>query len=1430
MFSRAPTGPCALNQTRRREHRRLSAPTRLKIFFLLATPVIVLGCGSRIEHSATGSLQSADLATAGADLRSAVPSAACGRQDAGALGTCEAGSRATTWLDGFRPLTQDTAVDDGVFQGTARLEGEAFGVAMVAVVRARTVSLHAAIPGVLPASGLQLPLDEPATHRLHPWGQATSPPDVRQLTSTWSNAHYAVENDTGALRIDLQQTFSATPAQPRIWQMVLTPSRNIDPAVAFAGIVGDHELDGQDSVGEVQLQGFAAPRIGAIRDLARSIFQQMSVYDVIGWHDPAQARKKPTLVGAQDLFGRESEHYADEVAEGEFRKLLGALKFSSVFYYDQRDNQGVVPFHQLITEFFWEGEYAHIARRKLSSPEQTRFIPCLENSTFLEGLPGIKPDAVYAGLASAVDCKNLQNLAWDGQSLADRCESLLLTWGVSTKLPNGIAPPPNCISANAGLDHCDYVLRPEHDVRDSRWPDRPPWAALNAGIYACPIDNVIDLTATGGPEAILCYNPAAHTEHELLTSTTLGASTSPSTGESLCRDGTAQMAFPGLHSSNLDDGEYGQRLKACLADLAYTPEEDSPIQPHNLRESLTNLFPAGRCFSPGHFYLALDASLDDTSPRGPRLTMGLLSQWIDLHGFIATDYLSQTARIAALANSHGANLDRLRISGLPSEAEVVDLVLSSWNLVLSQKVINQIAQADPGSLRHPDARPDAMQSEKNAMDPQQQGLAVAVLQGLTRTHDLVTHLLDTTIVNTTGQQQLASQLHAWGQLGATLKAVVADLSVRAGGKDAPWHANLISMAQKEAEAQRRVQESWLQRQEIATGTRTGHGPIPLYFGDVVGTASRFFAASNYLLQGFSDAAVTHLQDVILPRIRDRVAATTQHANHEALTAEAIDERYNSAVEELCGLSANSAASALDRFDSQKETTGTCHVRPECRKGTQLASTELPDTCFRGLVGEATLATRAAAQDVDLAARHAANLVERYDTKVAYCMSMDKDLQEDSDLAQRHANDMREKRVMKLVSDDVAAVARGVRSACNVVDGVLTLGVSSGAAMVASGAEVASLHLEHEMRNRESGFSLTMGRRLNSRQAEACFHEAELMHVGHDTAMLQVSRRNTDMNASTLRLVQARQKLENVVFEGLAARTRQATRPKLSRMQGDWLNADIVQLQKEFAWAKQTTHLTAQALEYELQQPLELTPGLLTARFPQELADATHAIRRAQASRQINGRRPEPRRVLVHLKDWLPSQVHGGADGQQPQKSVSVGAYLASEAARTYDAHGAYVGQGLRFSVAPSEHKECAERLWHTTATVQGNFGLWGQSSVRGSIVKNGVFHSRWCHGLGDGSPYQVGSIPYTNLFKPSQRSEAGTPKTFPGHTLINLDMRTNVPMTRLSEAAYAEGASEGLSGQGLFGEYTFMVNENDLAALRRADDVIVRFDYHSVPN
>jgi hypothetical protein len=298
----------------------------------------------------------------------------------------------------------------------------------------------------------------------------------------------------------------------------------------------------------------------------------------------------------------------------------------------------------------------------------------------------------------------------------------------------------------------------------------------------------------------------------------------------------------------------------------------------------------------------------------------------------------------------------------------------------------------------------------------------------------------------------------------------------------------------------------------------------------------------------------------------------------------------------------------------------------------------------------------------------------------------------------------------------------------------------------------------------------------------------------------------------------------------------------------WYKERVERFHREMEWARRLTFLAMRAVEYELQQSLDLRSTILSASHPDELESAVRSLRQEQGSRTINRRRPEEASIVLSLRDDVlqvqdRSNAAKGERNWNPAKRFK--GRLSAPQYSVWDKDGNWLGQGIPFNLKETGILEsrCGERMWRVTATVQGDGLSPLEPGTPLLLLKRNTAMSQFCDGKGprnakapdNQTHYQVSSI---RLSSELLKGNAGREEDVQGFSTAMLYPWFNVRRFDFYSTDYKKGASEELAGRGLYGDYVLLFPKQVLNAslnpphaafpLDNVEDVLLRIDYLSV--
>jgi len=479
----------------------------------------------------------------------------------------------------------------------------------------------------------------------------------------------------------------------------------------------------------------------------------------------------------------------------------------------------------------------------------------------------------------------------------------------------------------------------------------------------------------------------------------------PVSGDLACTDGHVPHGADLVFDSDralLDGSMSGTpsltMLTACMTDLVAQPPLGS-VDPAGL---FHDALAAHTCMSPAHFYgalrrVAFDATNPLTDPtdkiNANKLAHRLLAQWLTIHAFVAKEAL----QAGGMANAVGAANDldpqeAAAVTQTPSLTDVMRELERGWDVVLADRELYTLLN---GTYLSPDYRAGALGGEQDV------GLPVNVLETAALHLDVTTAYLRDAQLATydeckasgssadgvealrTAGRALRYTAHAesaamWAYERATSHLPVLSTQQRyylcTGAGNWPnigfqfpfcgldlsnvqpatpsWQARFdAARTQYLAARQRAIAAAvGLSTCENPLGVDESRGDgappakvngIPLYFGDVTGSSSRFFASSDYLVNGWALPAVDRAR-ASLDAARTAWAEKRNSENQQLLTDQDADRRreaistvYGQQLVDLCGLEGVPASSALGRFTSNSPLRAeTCFIKSpadECQR-------------------------------------------------------------------------------------------------------------------------------------------------------------------------------------------------------------------------------------------------------------------------------------------------------------------------------------------------------------------------------------------------------------------------------------------------------------------------------------------------------------------
>jgi hypothetical protein len=348
-------------------------------------------------------------------------------------------------------------------------------------------------------------------------------------------------------------------------------------------------------------------------------------------------------------------------------------------------------------------------------------------------------------------------------------------------------------------------------------------------------------------------------------------------------------------------------------------------------------------------------------------------------------------------------------------------------------------------------------------------------------------------------------------------------------------------------------------------------------------------------------------------------------------------------------------------------------------------------------------------------------------------------------------------------------------------------------------------------------------------------------------LLDMQRQAQVVDAERLKLSTAQDQNQLAFDTGRAALDREASRNGPNFAYQFWFTEHVDRFKRELEWARRLTFLAMRAVEYELQQSIDLRKDILSAKHPDELESALRVLKQEQGGRTINRRRPEQSSLVVSLRDdilQIADRSNAAAGERNWTPAMRFKGRLSDPEYAVFDDNGAYLGQGVRFNLRESGVLEtrCGERMWRVTATVQGDGLSPLEPGTSLLLLKRNTAMSQYCQGkapMGRRRPrqYQVSSIRSSSELL---KGNPGKAEDVQGFSAAALYPWFNVRRFDFYGADYQKGSSEELAGRGLYGDYILIFPKQilvpstspprDAFPLDNVEDVLFRIDYLSVDN
>jgi hypothetical protein len=602
------------------------------------------------------------------------------------------------------------------------------------------------------------------------------------------------------------------------------------------------------------------------------------------------------------------------------------------------------------------------------------------------------------------------------------------------------------------------------------------------------------------------------------------------------------------------------------------------------------------------------------------------------------------------------------------------------------------------------------------------------------------------------------------------------------------------------------------------------GDLPLYFKDPIGSTSRYFASSDYLMSN-AQAAVDRAGGLFAQAREAWVLKQDAQYQHDVTLAEAqkrveqIAQSYEAPLSDLCGSSSTTPGALLEALANGSLDAKACFVTQTatCLSNFNGPVLNVDPACYHGQLGEGLLGLKAAALKV-AEARQVWNAKQsEYEHQSSLCVFK----QGTQDIVDAHYETMEALRFTKSLFDGIArVVGNGVLIGASAYSGNV-VGVFTGFLNISTGFANDAVNDENEK------FEEEMSKRSSAQDVMTCWAAADALRNAIETARLEMLRAAVEASSAQLAFAEGRRKEQQLIAQGVVAMNREKNRSIIRPEFDYWLDEKMVSFQKEFVWAKRLTFLTLLAVEYDFQTSLTLRQQILDAQKPADLAAALLSLAQVQSTYQVYGSRPQSKFIVLSLADDILK-----LKGTNLEQAAQLREILRDHAQRVTDASGNLLGTGIKFALTPASvpalADRCGERVWSTTAEVAMD-SVTPTYRMHLRLLGSNTFASQWCTPGGHETEMQVSSIrPTVNLFLPT--SSAVPFVNAPPRTACDIDAPVaSASLQELYRDAPPDGSVTDFAGRGMYGDYVLLFRANDPAIdLTRIQDVYLRFDYLSV--
>jgi hypothetical protein len=671
------------------------------------------------------------------------------------------------------------------------------------------------------------------------------------------------------------------------------------------------------------------------------------------------------------------------------------------------------------------------------------------------------------------------------------------------------------------------------------------------------------------------------------------------------------------------------------------------------------------------------------------------------------------------------------------------------------------------------------------------------------------------------------------RLVAVLEAEAARLATAPGSAAMPWYARFQAgqtvLAANRAKALQELQQLTACKNPLAISETE----LPLYVGQDISPADRFFATTHFLTKMANDEITAATASLNAARLAYNAQVTADFTQQQTtvdhqVEIEKLKVSYDGVLRRYCG--APSAGPRLvDLLVGGQFDARSCFFKSDVPGCQNLANTpieKIPPSCLRGEIGQRVVEIQAAAIDIASARNAIGRAADMYHNDTMHCIERQAKLESTVELLAAHMQ------TMYTIRDDQTERIN-MMSFVSMVSSMFTFDAASMYREM-QGWVLRETKVQVEI----DKYELEKLRRSNDLEVSECYFKADNDQFALGAAFDVLSRAFQQATAAAFAIDDARSTLTALIAEAAGQLSLVTTVDRRPPHLHYWTANEIDTYDRHMAVARRLSYLAVRAFEYEGQQSSTQRGAVLTARQPSDLAVVTQFLA-AQTAPLSGGQFHfgqhgivlSLRDEVLHLED-LSTKTHL-PDGQPPATAITVlQHYLTSDSSRIYNANGDLMGRGVRFSIRPEFWSSflCAERIVHITPYVSVLGGRPDHTET--VLIQDNAFGSQVCGApAGDVAITRVGTK--VNLITTDTSASFQPPQSSTAMAMTHAPSTVN---SRVELENLPFGAESDFAGRGLYGEYVLVFPDAPACSpggacagwskdkLAKVQDIFLKFD------